>query len=206
MTTGPACPAVQGYLGQDITTAIGVDPQSLTGESAAANDTDVVANATATATNGGVLEVNGDTVAIQGSATADAPYVAFHLDLTGRSNASFAFTARDLDASTDDAVQQIAVQYRVGASGAYTNLPAGYIADATTVSSATQATNRNVALPVAVDNQASVFVRVITTNAAGSDELVGIDDIAISATAGTSALSLTNPGPQASTVGTRSAR
>ena len=195
-------PGVQGYLGQDITTATGVDPQTLTGESTVASDTDVVANATATASNGGVIEVNGDTIAIQGSGTADAPYVAFHLDLTGKTNASFAFTARDLDVSIDDAIQQIAVQYRVGASGAYTNLPAGYIADATTASTATQTTTRNVALPVAVDNQASVFVRVMTTNAVGNDELVGIDDITISATAGTSALSLTNPGPQTSTVGT----
>ncbi len=110
-----------------------------------------------------------------------APVRRLPLDLTGKTNASFAFTARDLDVSIDDAIQQIAVQYRVGASGAYTNLPAGYIADATTVSTATQTTTRNVALPVAVDNQASVFVRVMTTNAVGNDELVGIDDIAISA-------------------------
>jgi predicted extracellular nuclease len=193
---------VQGYLGQGITGATGVDPQSLTGESAEANDTDVVANAAATATNGGVLEVEGNTIAIQGSGTADAPYVAFHLDLSGRTNVSFAFNAKDLDASGDDATQQIAVQYRVGATGAFTNLPAGYIADATTAGSATQVTARNVALPAAADNQASVFVRVMTSNAAGNDELVGIDDINISATGGTSALALTNPGPQSSTVGT----
>lgn len=75
---------VQGYLGQDITTSTGVNPQTLTGESAVALDTDVVANQTASATNGGVVEVNGDTIAIQGSGTADAPYVAFRLDLTGQ--------------------------------------------------------------------------------------------------------------------------
>jgi 5'-nucleotidase len=193
---------IQGYLGQDITTSTGVDPQTLTGESAAANDTDVVANAAATATNGGVLEVNGDTIAIQGSGTADAPYVAFHLDLTGKTDVSFAFNARDLDASADNATQQIAVQYRVGVSGPYTNLPAGYVADATAAGTATQVTAVDVPLPVAVDNQASVFVRVMTTNAVGNDELVGIDDVVIDATAGDSPLTLINPGPQNSTVGT----
>lgn len=193
---------VQGYLGQDITTATGVDPQTLTGESAAANDTDVVANAAATATNGGVVEVNGNTIAIQGSGTADAPYVAFHLDLSGQSNMQLGFDARDLDASADDAVQQIAVQYRVGASGPFTNLPAGYIADATTAGSATQVTSKDVPLPGAVDNQPSVFVRVMTTNAVGNDELVGIDDITIGAADGAPALSLSGPGPQTFVAGT----
>ena len=107
----------------------------------------------ATATNGGVVEVNGNTIAIQGSGTADAPYVAFHLDLSGQNNV-LGFDARDLDASADDATQQVAVQYRVGATGAFTNLPDGYIADATTAGSATQVTAKDVALPVAVDNQA----------------------------------------------------
>ena len=193
---------VQGYLGQELTGSTGTDPQTLTGESSVANDTDVVANAAATATNGGVVEVQGNAVAIQGSNAADAPYVAFHLDLTGRTNVSFAFNAKDLDASGDDATQQVAVQYRVGATGPFTNLPSGYIADATTAGSATQLTARDVALPTAVDGQGSVFVRVMTSNAAGSDELVGIDDIVISAAGGTSALALTNPGPQTGTVGT----
>ncbi|WP_191280398.1 ExeM/NucH family extracellular endonuclease [Nocardioides flavus (ex Wang et al. 2016)] len=193
---------VQGYLGQNITTATGVDPQTLTGESAAADDTDVVANAAATATNGGVVEVQGNSVAIQGSGTADAPYVAFHLDLSGQTNVSFAFNAKDLDASADDAIQQVALQYRIGATGPFTNLPDGYIADATTAGTATQVTARDVALPVSVDDQASVFVRVMTTNAAGNDELVAIDDIVISAEGGTSALAVGNPGPQESVVGT----
>ncbi|KRE96213.1 hypothetical protein ASG76_04030 [Nocardioides sp. Soil774] len=199
---------VQGYLGQDITTlSTGVDPQTLLTESAVANDTDVIANQATPNTNtgGGVAEFDGiadPSIALQGSGTADAPYVAFNLDLTGQSNVTFAFNARDLDGSADNAAQQIAVQYRVGASGSYTNLPDGYIADATTANAATQVTARSVALPAAVNNQSSVFVRVITSNASGSDEWVGIDDVSVTAAGGTSALALTNPGPQTSTVGT----
>lgn len=37
----------------------------------------------------------------------------------------------------------------------------------------------SVTLPAAADDQASLFVRVLTTNATGSDEWVGVDDVAI---------------------------
>ncbi|WP_182376637.1 ExeM/NucH family extracellular endonuclease [Nocardioides sp. WS12] len=170
---------VQGYLGQDITTTTAADPQTLLGESALPNDTDVTANATATATAGGVLEVQGDSIAIQGSGSADAPYVAFRLNLTGQSGANFAFDARDLDAGADNAVQQIAVQYRIGGTGSFTNLPSGYVADATDGSAATKVTPVDVDLPSAADGQGEVYVRVMTTNAVGNDELVGIDNISI---------------------------
>ena len=189
---------VQGYLGGGLTGATGTDPQTLTGET---TDTNVLANSTASVNNGGVIEVQGDTIAIQGSGSASAPHVTFRLDLTGQTAVSFGFNARDLDASADNATQQIAVQYRVGDTGAFTNLPAGYIADATTASSATQLTARSVPLPAGVEGQSSVFVRVMTTNAVGNDELVGIDDVNITATAGTASLNVTNPGAQSSTIG-----
>lgn len=194
---------VQGYLGQELTASTGTDPRTLLTDSLVANDTDVIANQTSIALNtGGVaeFEIADPTIALQGSGTADAPYVAFHLDLTDQTNVSFGYTARDLDA-VDDAVQQVALQYRVGASGSYTNLADGYIADATTGGSATQTTTRTVTLPAAVDNQSSVFVRVLTTNAIGNDEWVGIDDVSVGSAGGPSALGLINPGPQAGEVG-----
>ncbi len=175
---------VQGYLGQDITTGTGTDPQTLTSDSALANDTDVIANQTnpSGSTAGGVAEFEAafQSIALQGSGTADAPNVVFHLDLTGKTGTTFSFDAKDLDGSSDNAVQPIAVQYRVGAAGAYTNLPAGYIADTSTGPSlATLVSHRDVTLPAAADNQPSVFVRVLTTNAVGSDEWVGIDNVSI---------------------------
>jgi predicted extracellular nuclease/2',3'-cyclic-nucleotide 2'-phosphodiesterase (5'-nucleotidase family) len=192
---------VQGYLGQDITTSTGVDPQTLTGESALGNDTDVVAGATVSSTAGGVLEIDSNTVAIQGSGTADAPYLSFHIDLTGQTGVQFAFNAKDLDSSADNATQQVAVQYRVGNSGAFTNLPVGYIADATTASSASQVTARSVPLPADAEGQGDVYVRVMTANAVGNDELVGIDDISI-ATGTVSPLSLASISDQNAVVGT----
>ncbi len=41
----------------------------------------------------------------------------FHLDLTGKTGTTFAFNAKDLDGSTDNSVQPIALQYRVGNVG-----------------------------------------------------------------------------------------
>ena len=65
-------------------------------------------------------------------------------------------------------------------SGAWTNVPAAYIADATTGPNlATQVTPVDVTLPAAVDNQAIVQLRILTTDAATSDEWVGIDDLVV---------------------------
>ena len=70
----------------------------------------------------------------------------------------------------------MALQFRVGATGAFTNFPAGYVADAT-VPNATTVTPVCAALPAAADNQAEVQVRIMTSNAAGNDEWVGVDDL-----------------------------
>lgn len=176
-------PSIIGYRGDNLTSATGVDPQTLT-----ADDTpgviDVNANQTnpSTFSTGGVTEfaITDPTIALAGSGTADAPYLVLHLDATGRENISVAFNARDLDGSADNATQQIAVQFRIGETGSWTNIPAGYIADATSGPSlATQVTPVNVTLPAAANNQAQVQVRIITTNAGGNDEFVGIDDIVV---------------------------
>jgi VCBS repeat-containing protein len=177
-------PGIVGFLGQDITTAVGADPQTLLGESTLANDVDVIANlASPSTTAGGVGEFpTSGVVALQGSGTADAPYLLLTLNTTGQANVHVAYNLRDIDFTTDDAVQPVALQYRVGASGTFTNLPAGFVADATSGPSLdTLVTPVSVTLPAAADNQPLVQVRVITANAGGSDEWVGVDDIAVTA-------------------------
>ena len=177
-------PGIVGFLGQDITTGTGTDPQTLLGVSALANDVDVIANQTNTGiTNGGVaeFEITDSVIAMQGSGTADAPHIILYLNTTGQTNITVAYNVRDVDASADNAIQQVALQYRVGNSGNFTNLPGGYIADATTASSASQVTPISVQLPAAAENQPEVQVRIITTNAVGSDEWVGIDDLSVTA-------------------------
>src|SRR5215813_355568 len=128
-------PSIEGFLGQDITTATGVDPRTLTTDSTVANDLDVIANQSNTAiTNGGVAEFDGianPTVALQGSGTADTPYLIFYLNASGRQNVRVQFNARDIDGTADNAVQPLNVQYRIGESGPWANVPGGHFSDVT---------------------------------------------------------------------------
>jgi len=70
-------PGVVGHLGQDITTATGVDPQTLLTDSTVANDVDVIANIPPNVNiqNGGVgeFELDDAVVALQPDGIADAP-------------------------------------------------------------------------------------------------------------------------------------
>jgi hypothetical protein len=171
---------VQGFLGDGLTTANDVDPQTVL----AANATvDVIANQSSTVLlTGGVAEfhIADPTVALQGSGTADAPHVVLYLNTTGFEDVTVAYNLRDIDGTVDNAAQQVALQYRVGDSGTFTNVPAGYVADATTGPlQAMLVTPVNVVLPAAVDDQPHVEVRVITTNASLNDEWVGVDDISV---------------------------
>ncbi len=88
---------------------------------------------------------------------------------------------RDIDGSADNAVQPVALQYRVGTTGNFTNLPAAFVADATQAGSATLVTPVSAALPPVTAGQPIVQIRIITTDAVGSDEWVGIDNISITA-------------------------
>ncbi|WP_041797936.1 ExeM/NucH family extracellular endonuclease [Rhodopseudomonas palustris] len=174
-------PSIQGYLGDiNSSSPTAVDPRTLTGADLGA--VDVIANAASTTiTNGGVAEfaLANPTVALNGSGTADAPSLVIYLNATGREDVRVSFNVRDLDASTDNAIQQVAVQYRFGSSGTWTNVTGGYAADVTTVNSATQVTPFDLLLPAEVNGRADLQVRILTTNAVGNDEWIGVDDIRV---------------------------
>ena len=181
-------PGVVGYRGDDLTTTTGVDPQTILADGTA-TPVDVNANQTNpdTYTTGGVTEfelAESRRSPCNGSGTADAPFICSSTSTPRVSrDIQVAYNLRDLDGSADNAVQQVALHYRVGSTGNFTNLPAGYVADATTGPSlATLVTPVAVTLPAAADNQPAVQVRIMTTNAVGNDEWVGIDDIAVTGT------------------------
>lgn len=183
-----AVPGIIGYRGDNLTTGIGVDPQTIVTDGSA-TPVDVTANQTSPDTfiSGGVneYEITNPVVALQGSGTADAPHIVINLNTSGTTNLNVAYNLRDIDGAVDDAVQAIALQYRIGNAGNYTNIPAGFVADATTgPSQATLVTPVSVGLPVECENKPLVQLRIITTNAAGSDEWVGIDDINITGQGG----------------------
>ncbi|MGY0652099.1 Calx-beta domain-containing protein [Luteimonas sp. A537] len=178
-------PGILGYLGGDLTSANGVDPRTVLGADAA-GVVDVIANQTNTSiTNGGVAEfhIGNPVVGLQGSGSADAPYLRIHLDTRGASGIQVSYLLRDVDASADDAAQQVALHYRVGGIGDFTNVPEAYVADASSPGG-TRDTPVSVTLPADADNQALVELRIMTTNAAGNDEWIGIDDISVVAAGG----------------------
>ncbi len=175
-------PGIVGYRGDGLTAANDIDPQTVLGESTLvidvnANQTDPNAFITGGVTE---FELSDPVVALQGSATADAPYVQLYINTTGMQDVPISYNLRDIDGSIDNSVQQVALHYRVGSTGNFTNIPAGYVADATTGPSlATLVTPVNVTLPAEANDQPLVQIRIMTTNATGSDEWVGIDDISI---------------------------
>ncbi|GMU42398.1 MAG: hypothetical protein AMXMBFR25_03840 [Lysobacterales bacterium] len=181
-------PGIEGFRGDNITPGTGANPQTLL-----ASDTPGVINVEANETNpntfttGGVaeFEIANPAVALNGSGTADAPYIKLYLNTTGCTGINVAYNVRDLDSSTDNAVQPVALHFRVGNSGNFTDVPAAFVADGTTGPGlATLVTPVSATLPPAADNQAEVQVRVMTANAVGNDEWVGIDDISVTGTCG----------------------
>jgi hypothetical protein len=175
-------PGIVGFRGDDLTTSTATDPQTILADGSG-TPVDVIANQVNpnTQATGGVAEFDGianPVVGLQGSGTADAPHLVINVNTTGLSGVKIAYFLRDIDGSTDNSVQPVALQFRVGASGNYTNIPAGFVADASTGPSlATLVTLVSVTLPAATDNQPLVQLRIITTNAIGSDEWIGIDNI-----------------------------
>jgi predicted extracellular nuclease len=184
-------PGIVGYRGDDVTTATGTDPRTILADG---TNTPVDVNANQTSPNtfatGGIAEFHlaDPVIALNGSGTADAPFILISVNTTGKSSIRVKMNLRDLDGSVDNAVTQVAIQYRVGASGNFTNV--FYVPDATTGPNlAVLVIPVDVMLPANADNQPLVQVRVITTNAVGNDEWVGIDDIEIDGSAGPLSLS-----------------
>jgi predicted extracellular nuclease len=194
-------PGIEGFFLNSTNSSTGIDPQTVTTDTfnggTTTVDLDVIANQTNpnTLATGGVAEFEqtqqaapantNPVIALNGSGTADAPFILLNLNTTGQTGINVSYNLRDLDCSIDNATQAVALMFRVGNTGSYTNVAAGFVADATARSNSTATDTANctlvtpvsVTLPASADNQSLVQVRIITTNAVGNDEWVGIDDI-----------------------------
>ncbi|WP_298007331.1 MULTISPECIES: ExeM/NucH family extracellular endonuclease [Anaerolinea] len=179
-------PGITGYRGDGLVSTTGVDPQTVLVDGTS-TPVDVNANQTNpnTFTTGGVTEfhLTDPVVALAGSGTARAPFLLINLNTTGYESIRVMYNLRDLESGADNAIQPIALHYRVGNSGNFTNVPAAFVADATDGPNiGGRVTSVDVVLPAAVNSQPLVQIRIMTTDAGGSDEWVGIDDIQISGT------------------------
>ena len=179
-------PAIVGYRGDGMVGQPGVDPRTVLADGSG-TPVDVTANRTDPGAIGlaaGVaeFELPNPVVALAGSATAGAPHLVLALDTRGRAGIAVRLVLRDVDASAADAVEPVALQFRVADVGEFANAPGGYVADATTgPGEATRVTEVRTVLPVAADDRPLVQLRVMATDAGGRDEWVGIDDIEVSA-------------------------
>jgi len=187
-------PGIIGYRGDDINTTIGIDPQTIVVDGSSspldinANSTDPtgVPTTPTDALSGGVYEFDNlpnPVVAMQGSGTSDVPHIVINLNTSGTTSLNVAYNLRDLDSGDAGVTQPFALQYRVGNIGNYTNIPAGFVPDASN-DDATLVTAVSAALPAAAENQPLVQVRILTANTFGSDAMIGIDDISVTGIGG----------------------
>jgi hypothetical protein len=180
-----AVAGITGYRGDGLVDGAGADPRTITADGAS-TPVDVIANRTnpAALLVGGVaeFELADPVVALQPTSTADAPHLVLRIDTTGLGSITVAYNLRDVDASIDNVVQPVALQYRVGGTGSYANVPGAFVADATTGPRlAAMVTPVRAVLPAAAVDKSLVEVRIITADAQYSDEWVGIDDVSITA-------------------------
>jgi hypothetical protein len=178
---------VVGHRGDGLTSAAGANPRLVaadgSGTPADVNADEGDPGAVGLAAGVAEFELPDPVVALQGSATAAAPHLVISLDTRGRSGVSVRYRLRDIDPSSiANAVQPVALQYRVGGSGPFVAVSGGFVGDATTgPGAATLVTPVSAVLPASADNRPLVQLRILTTNAVGQDEWVGVDDIEVEA-------------------------
>lgn len=190
--------SVEGYDGRNLTPTYGVDPRTVLGTEFANNALPTSASTQVNANKGnpnafnagGLTEFDTGTylaIGFQGNVQAN-PYLVFYLNTFGRSTITMNYDVIDIDGGSNNSVSPVALQYRIGQTGNFTDIPNGYVPDATDGPTiAGRITTRSVVLPSACDNQPQVQVRLITTNAADSsggstpDEWIGINNVVINA-------------------------
>lgn len=180
--------SIFGYYGDySIANPVGVNPQTILTDLTGARKVTANQSNPDTLIPEGIAEFDGiadPVVALKGGPLADAPHLDIRMNTMGCNNTktiNFSYRVRDIDGSANNAVSQIATQYRIGDTGNYIDLPFGYVADATTGPNlATKVTTVFVSMPNSILLQPKVHFRIMTTNSAGgADEWVGIDDISV---------------------------
>ncbi len=193
--------SLEGHLGDGFSRPVGTDPSTVLAFGTGTLDVNANNSDPSNASSGGVYEVDGGaviagnpTVAFQGSGTADAPFLLLRVNTSGCSNIGVSYTLRDID-TVSTAIQPVVLQSRVGESGNFAVVVGTFVANAnngaTTAGSAT--------LAAGLENEAQVQLRWITTDATGSDAMIGIDDIQVTGNCAD------NPPTVASTVPTNGA-
>src|SRR5258706_11900507 len=121
-------PGFMGYRGDKLVPKPGVNPQTITADGTG-TPVDVIANQKNpnTLRTGGVAEFDGipdHVVAIKGSSIAAAPFLLLNLNTKGKQNVAVGYKLRDIDASANNTMRPVALQYRVGTNNSFTDVAA----------------------------------------------------------------------------------
>ena len=201
-----AIPSVEGFCGSGLTDGTaGIDPRTIKGTEYPNNALpqpsgsriDPCVNAdkgNPSAFNGsGITEFDrprSDShlgIGFQGN-VQNNPYLVFYLNTTGQNYVRMSYDIIDIDEGNNSSYSQMALQYRVGETGDFINLPDGYAADPTDGPNLEgRVTKISATLPPEALNQPKVQVRILHTfasSAPGSNtqtpnEWVGVNNIII---------------------------
>jgi len=174
-------PGVVGRRGNGLVTTQGADPRSVVADGDATSLSVLANRSQVTGEQGALAELEraDPTIAMQASNLGDAPHLLLHLDTRDAAYVHVEYDLIDLD-DDDDSPTAVALQFRVGDSGAFTSVERGFVADATT-DGIGQVTHVDAMLPGAAAGQERVVVRILTTNQPGRDEWIAVDNVAITA-------------------------
>ena len=178
-------PCINGYRGDDASAGTGVNPATVLTDYSGVLDVNANRSDPNTFATGGVTEYDGipnPVVALKGSATADFPHLIVRINTSACLNPAkltISYNVRDLDSSGNDSVQIAALHYRIGSSGNFTNLNSGFVADGTDGGVAQRVSLVAASLPDDAKGVPQLQLRIMTANAAGTNEAIGVDDIRV---------------------------
>jgi hypothetical protein len=178
-------PCINGYRGDDATAGEGINPETVLADYSGVLDVNANRNDPNTFATGGVTEYDGianPVVALKGTSSADFPHLIVRINTSACLNPAkltVSYNVRDLDSSANNSLQIAALHYRVGSSGNFTNVHAGFVADATDPGIAQRVSTVAASMPDDAKGVPQLQLRILTANAAGTDEAIGIDDIRV---------------------------
>jgi Subtilase family len=165
--------ALIGAAGSGLTNVAGVNPQTVLSQQIPVDSMSL----NPSGSSAGFARF-GSQIAFRGSEQANAPYLLISTNASNRRNIRVQYTLSDID-SINNSQQAVALQYRTSILNNFINVPSAFVADATQVGTGTS-NSVNVVLPTGADKQSFLQLRIITSNAAGTDEWVAIDQINVS--------------------------
>lgn len=182
-------PGITGHRGNGLADE-GTDPRTVVDGAPQPPQVSVDHEALPNGNVGGVfeLELDDPLIAIRAHPSADAPHLHLRVDTTGAAYVRVTYDLVDLDGG---GLGPVALQYRVGSQGPFLAVPGGYVDG---VAEEAVVTTVDVVLPEAAADRARVDLRLLTTRQPGREDWIGIDDLAVTASAGpTGALTLAPP-------------